>query len=474
MFNFVDRATYDFSGLTLASSPITYSSSAVQGSFSSGVLSITTANNLGGDGFSVRLLGNYTSASSFSISLTSGSQDSVGFGIATLTSQLPSTPNPVTIRPINANNDVTSGLGTVTSRVFDGGTLILAANNADAFTITNLGGAMNVATGAVTASGVISNEGLNAGMLKKTGAGRLVLSAANTYSGGTTVEAGTLQISTMENLGSGAVMLNGGTLAVTETIATSRAMSVGVANGTLDVASGKALTVSGEVSGSGALNKTSAGSLILSGTNTHTGTVGVNQGTLVLNGSTASSVMTVSAGAVLTGSGSTAGAVEAEGGGAPATNSVGEGVGAHDAGYDAFMTGVVFARVAARLCAVRADAAAGAADHIGAGDGTAGRQAVEAPDGGGDLACGGITLDDTGPDDDPAGPAFADAVQDVADDGAGGAGDDADHGWEGGNGCLAAGLEQTLAGQFRLQPLQLGQQGPGAGSLHGLDDDLVG
>ena len=326
MFNFVDRATYDFSGLTLASSPITYSSSAVQGSFSSGVLSITTANNLGGDGFSVRLLGNYTSASSFSISLTSGSQDSVGFGIATLTSQLPSTPNPVTIRPINANNDVTSGLGTVTSRVFDGGTLLLAANNADAFTITNLGGAMNVATGAVTASGVISNEPLNAGMLRKTGAGRLVLSANNTYSGGTTVEAGTLQISTMDNLGSGAVALNGGTLAVTETIATSRAMSVGAANGTLDVASGKALTVSGVVSGAGALNKTSAGNLILSGANTHTGAVGVNQGTLVLNGSTASSVMTVSAGAVLTGSGSTAGRVVLSGsvrpGNSPGTLSV--------------------------------------------------------------------------------------------------------------------------------------------------------
>jgi autotransporter-associated beta strand protein len=306
-------------------------------------------------------------------------------------------------------------LGTVTSRVFDGGTLILAANNADAFTITNLGGAMNVATGAVTASGVISNEGLNAGMLKKTGAGRLVLSAANTYSGGTTVEAGTLQISTMENLGSGAVMLNGGTLAVTETIATSRAMSVGVANGTLDVASGKALTVSGVVagagnlsktsagrlvlsganthsggttveagvlqvaannnlgtgaltlnggtlattasfasdralavgassgtlevasgtsltvsgvvSGAGALNKTSAGSLILSGANTHTGTLGVNQGTLVLNGSTASSVTNVSAGAALTGSGSTAGAVALSGtarpGNSPGTLSVG-------------------------------------------------------------------------------------------------------------------------------------------------------
>jgi autotransporter-associated beta strand protein len=415
MFNFVDRATYDFSSLNLASDPIKFSSGEVVGSLTNRILTITTANNLGGDGFSVRLLGNYTSASSFSISLTSGSQESVGFGIATLTSQLPSTPNPVTIRPINANNDVTSGLGTVTSRVFDGGTLILAANNADAFTITNLGGAMNVATGAVTASGVISNEGLNAGMLKKTGAGRLVLSAANTYSGGTTVEAGTLQISTMDNLGSGAVTLNGGTLAVTETIATNRAMSVGTNNGTLDVASGKALTVSGVVagagnlsktsagrlvlsganthsggttveagvlqvaannnlgtgaltlnggtlattasfasdralavgassgtlevasgtsltvsgvvSGAGALNKTSAGSLILSGANTHTGTLGVNQGTLVLNGSTASSVTNVSAGAALTGSGSTAGAVALSGtarpGNSPGTLSVG-------------------------------------------------------------------------------------------------------------------------------------------------------
>ena len=80
------------------------------------------------------------------------------------------------------------------------------------------------------------------------------------------------------------------------------------------------------VSGAGALNKTSAGSLILSGANTHTGTLGVNQGTLVLNGSTASSVMTVSAGAVLTGSGSTAGHVVLSGsvrpGNSPGTLSV--------------------------------------------------------------------------------------------------------------------------------------------------------
>jgi hypothetical protein len=44
--------------------------------------------------------------------------------------------------------------------------------------------------------------------------------------------------------------------------------------------------------------------------------------------------------------------------GTPAANSAGEAVGAHDAGYDAFMTGVVFARVAARLCAPQLDGSA--------------------------------------------------------------------------------------------------------------------
>jgi len=60
------------------------------------------------------------------------------------------------------------------------------------------------------------------------------------------------------------------------------------------------------------------------------------------------------------GAGCGAACFEVEGGGEapPAKNSAGEGVGAHDAGYDAFMTGVVFARVAARLGALAADGGA--------------------------------------------------------------------------------------------------------------------
>ena len=341
MFNYVDRATYDFSGLTLAASPITYSSSAIQGSFSSGILSITTANNLGQDGFSVRLQGNYTSASSFSISLTSGSQDSVGFGVVTLTSQLPGTPSTPSIPDIVASGNSSVNLASTLSNGssanfnnrFDGGTLKVnqAGSYAGNFTITANNGSIDSSGNTSTFPGVFSNDGGASGRLVilNTGAnnGRVILSGINTYSGGTEVQAGaTLQVAADNNLGTGALTLDGGTLATTGTFATNRAVAVGANNGTVSVASGTDLTISGVVSGTGTLNKTPAGSLILSGANTHTGTLGVNQGTLVLNGSTASSVMNVSAGAVLTGSGATAGRVVLSGsvrpGNSPGTLSV--------------------------------------------------------------------------------------------------------------------------------------------------------
>lgn len=319
-------------------------------------------------------------------------------------------------RPINASSDVDTGVGTTTTRVFDGGTLTLAANNAEAFTITANGGSMKVNAGTITASGVISNDGSDTGSLTKVGAGRLVLSGANTYTGATTMSDGVLQISsnanlgtgglilsggtlattasmttnravtmttastgTLEvangtsltlsgvvsgsgaltktstgrlvlsgtnstftgtttvaggvlevsnnnNLGTGALTLNNGTLATTDNITTSRAVAVGSSNGTLDVASGKNLALSGVLSGSGALTKTSAGTLTLSGSNTQTGALNVNAGTLVLNGSTASSTLNVASAGVLTGSGSTAGAVVLAGtvkpGNSPGTLSV--------------------------------------------------------------------------------------------------------------------------------------------------------
>lgn len=316
MFNYVDRATYDFSGLTMVASPITYSSSAVQGSLASnGILSITSANNAAGDGFSVRLLGNYTSASSFSISLTSPGYDSVGFGIATLTAQLPNTPNtpnpPALPDIVSGNNRVGStgfnllsnvaGAATFNNR-FDGGTIKVDSTTATSalFSITGNKGFIDQNGTAGTFSGVISNDGSATGrlvILNTAGAlgsraGRVILAAANTYSGGTEVQAGaTLQIASAAALGSGRLDLVGSstesaTLAVTATTTIANNITV-AGDPTFDVASGTTTTVTGVIANGTAVGdvvKTGLGTLELTAANTYTGPTAVSQGTLKLSG----------------------------------------------------------------------------------------------------------------------------------------------------------------------------------------------
>jgi autotransporter-associated beta strand protein len=105
---------------------------------------------------------------------------------------------------------------------------------------------------------------INAGSIEKRGSGTLTLSGANTYTGNTTVSAGTLQVT-----GS----LGGGTYA--GAIAN---------NGALEFNQAGAQTLSGIVSGSGALTKSGAGTLTLSNNNTYTGLSEVREGTLALTG----------------------------------------------------------------------------------------------------------------------------------------------------------------------------------------------
>ncbi|MBP3693523.1 MAG: autotransporter-associated beta strand repeat-containing protein [Thermoguttaceae bacterium] len=66
----------------------------------------------------------------------------------------------------------------------------------------------DVTSGTLTVNGIIKSDG----GFTKTGEGTLTLTAANTYSKGTTINAGTLAISSTTGLGTGKVTLNGGTL----------------------------------------------------------------------------------------------------------------------------------------------------------------------------------------------------------------------------------------------------------------------
>ena len=123
-----------------------------------------------------------------------------------------------------------------------------------------------------------------AAKLVKTDLGTLVLSGINTYTGGTAVNGGTLQVSQDSNMGAlaGALSLNGGTLATTATFDTARATTLGAGGGSFNVAAGTNFGITSAVSGSGALSKLGTGTLILGANNTYAGGTTIAAGTLQL------------------------------------------------------------------------------------------------------------------------------------------------------------------------------------------------
>ena len=128
---------------------------------------------------------------------------------------------------------------------------------------------------AVTAAGVVSGGGA----LRKLGTGTLSLTATNTYSGGTIIDAGTLAI------GGGGV---------------SGSISGNVTNNaTLAFNRSDAVSFSGVISGSGAVRKLAGGTTTLTAANTYAGGTFVEAGTLTLGAaaSLASSSIVVSPGA---------------------------------------------------------------------------------------------------------------------------------------------------------------------------------
>ncbi|EJG2169757.1 autotransporter outer membrane beta-barrel domain-containing protein [Citrobacter freundii] len=121
------------------------------------------------------------------------------------------------------------------------------------------------------------------GGLNKGDLGTLILTGDNTYSGGTTITSGTLQVAGDTNLGAAdtGITFNGGTLKYGEAFDTARQVTLESGGGTFDT-NGHDVSLLTEVEGNGQLTKTGKGSLTLTLDNTYTGGTTIEQGVLQL------------------------------------------------------------------------------------------------------------------------------------------------------------------------------------------------
>jgi autotransporter-associated beta strand protein len=252
-----------------------------------------------------------TSGSNYAVlSLGIGSGNNVG---STLEVRAGSSGTKV-LRSLNASgtNTYSGGITLNTGLTLEaqtGGTLLLQGGslNLQANTLTidsqvvNAGAGPNGADAAASQGTVRINEVLsgNGGSIVKDGSGTLILEGINnTYTGGTTIKGGILGIYADGSLGTapGAAADNiffAASAASNPTAThilqdTSGNVSLGATRniniastitGTFD-SNGNTFTVNGVINGGGNLNKTGAGTLVLTGANTYTGTTTVSQGTL--------------------------------------------------------------------------------------------------------------------------------------------------------------------------------------------------
>jgi fibronectin-binding autotransporter adhesin len=122
---------------------------------------------------------------------------------------------------------------------------------------------MGVANGSGKFSGVLADSDLaqgHVGSFVKEGSGTQILSGQNTYTGGTTIAGGVLQVG--DGGSSGAIVGNV------------------LNNATLSFNRSDDASFAGRISGSGALIKTGSGTLTLAGIHSYTGTTTINGGTL--------------------------------------------------------------------------------------------------------------------------------------------------------------------------------------------------
>ncbi|GEM_PF-2446756 len=133
----------------------------------------------------------------------------------------------------------------------------------------------------ITINGIIST-GVAGGGITKSGTGTLTLNGDNTYTGGTYLSGGTILLGHDNALSLGGLSITGDGHIQSNDNSRLIGNAININNNTtLTVSGSQDLTLSGIISGAGALNKDGAGTLMLSGVNNYSGGTTVTSGTLI-------------------------------------------------------------------------------------------------------------------------------------------------------------------------------------------------
>lgn len=194
---------------------------------------------------------------------------------------------------LSISSDANLGVGGVVA-ISDGAGLNITQSGSYGHAVTLSGvGSVTVSAGQTAVWSATISDGSSPGTLNVNGPGTLSLTGANTYSGGTIVNGGVLQLGLLSGslANSGALTVNGGTFDLNGRVQTVGALSgtggtisfgSALHSGSLTTNSNTDTTLASIITGDGSLTKAGTGTLVLTGVNTFRGSLIVSGGVLRL------------------------------------------------------------------------------------------------------------------------------------------------------------------------------------------------